>query len=145
VIERFLEGEELSVLALTDGEQVAILPPAQDHKRLGEGDSGPNTGGMGAYAPVALTTPTLLERVRREVLDPTLAEMRRRGTPYHGVLYAGLRLAPDGTPFVVEFNCRFGDPEAEAVLPSAEIRISTPSRGAYGARARPWSLPPAPR
>ena len=117
VIERFLEGEELSVLALTDGERVALLPPAQDHKRLGEGDTGPNTGGMGAYAPVGLTTPALLDRVRREVLEPTLGEMARRGTPYQGVLYAGLMVAPDGTPAVVEFNCRFGDPEAQVILP----------------------------
>ncbi|HXV90691.1 MAG TPA: phosphoribosylamine--glycine ligase [Gemmatimonadales bacterium] len=139
VVEHFLEGEELSVLALTDGEQAAILPPAQDHKRLGEGDTGPNTGGMGAYAPVALTTPALLERVRREVLDPTLAEMRRRGTPYQGVLYAGLMVAPDGTPFVVEFNCRFGDPEAEAVLPILPPGMTTElaaiARGAWRPRA----------
>ena len=117
VIEAFLEGEELSVLALTDGERVAILPPAQDHKRLGAGDTGPNTGGMGAYAPVSLTTPALLARVRHEVLDPTLREMARRGTPYQGVLYAGLMIAPDGAPAVVEFNCRFGDPETQAILP----------------------------
>jgi phosphoribosylamine--glycine ligase len=117
VIERFLEGEELSVLALTDGEQVALLPPAQDHKRLGEGDTGPNTGGMGAYAPVGLTTPGLLDRVRAEVLEPTLQEMTRRGTPYQGLLYAGLMIAPDGAPSVVEFNCRFGDPEAQVILP----------------------------
>ena len=139
VVERFLEGEELSVLALTDGEQVAILPPAQDHKRLGEGDSGPNTGGMGAYAPVALTTPALLDRVRREVLEPTLREMRQRGTPYRGVLYAGLMIAPDGAPSVVEFNCRFGDPEAEAVLPILPAGIATDlgaiARGEWRPRA----------
>ena len=139
VVEHFLEGEELSVLALTDGEQVAILPPAQDHKRLGEGDSGPNTGGMGAYAPVSLTTPALLERVQREVLDPTLAEMRRRGAPYRGVLYAGLMIAPDGAPSVVEFNCRFGDPEAEAVLPILPPGIAADldaiARGAWRPRA----------
>ncbi len=117
VVEEFLAGEELSVLALTDGERIAILPPAQDHKRLLEGDAGPNTGGMGAYCPVSLATETLLARVRREVLEPTLREMRARGTPYQGVLYAGLMLAPDGTPYVLEFNCRFGDPETQAVLP----------------------------
>jgi len=98
VIEQFLAGEELSVLALTDGERVAILPPAQDHKRLGEGDTGPNTGGMGAYCPVSLATPALLERVRREVLEPTLREMAVRRTPYAGVLYAGLMISADGTP-----------------------------------------------
>ena len=117
VIESFLQGEEISVLALTDGLEVELLPVAQDHKRLLEGDAGPNTGGMGAYSPVAIATPALLERVRREVLAPTLAEMRRRGTPFSGVLYAGLMIAPDGAPWVVEFNCRLGDPEAQVVLP----------------------------
>ena len=117
VIEDVLQGEELSVLALTDGEHIAILPPAQDHKRLGEGDRGPNTGGMGAYCPVGLATPALLQRVRRQVLEPTLAELARRGARYQGVLYAGLMVAPDGTPNVLEFNCRFGDPETQAILP----------------------------
>ena len=117
VVEEFLAGEELSVLALTDGERIVILPPVQDHKRLLEGDAGPNTGGMGAYCPVGLVTDALLERVRREVLEPTLQEMAARGTPYQGALYAGLMLVPNGTPYVLEFNCRFGDPEAQAVLP----------------------------
>ena len=117
VIEEFLDGEELSVLALTDGEQVVVLPPAQDHKRLNEGDAGPNTGGMGAYAPVSLATRALLGRVRREVLIPTLRAMARAGSPYSGVLYAGLMIRPDGTPAVIEFNCRFGDPETQAVVP----------------------------
>jgi phosphoribosylamine--glycine ligase len=117
VVESFLEGEELSVLALTDGEQLLILPGAQDHKRLGEGDTGPNTGGMGAYCPVSLATSALLERVRREVLVPTLAELARRGCRYSGVLYAGLMIGADGTPWVLEFNCRFGDPETQVLLP----------------------------
>jgi len=117
VVEEFLSGEELSVLALTDGEHLVILPPAQDHKRLGDGDTGPNTGGMGAYCPVALTTAPLLARVRSEVFEPVLREMAAQGAPYEGVLYAGLMLAPDGTPYVLEFNCRFGDPEAQAILP----------------------------
>src|SRR5256886_2444742 len=117
VVEQFLEGEELSVLALTDGERIVVLPAAQDHKRLGEGDAGPNTGGMGAYCPVGIATPALLERVRREVLEPTLRELAGRGARYSGVLYAGLMLADDGTPYVLEFNCRFGDPEAQALLP----------------------------
>ena len=117
IVEELLEGEELSVMALTDGEQIAILPPAQDHKRLLEGDAGPNTGGMGAYCPVSLTTPALLARVRREVLEPVLWEMRARDTVYEGVLYAGLMIAPDGTPKVLEFNCRLGDPEAQVILP----------------------------
>ncbi len=117
VVEDFLEGEELSVLALTDGERILILPPAQDHKRLGDGDTGPNTGGMGAYCPVSVATDELIERVRREVLAPTIRELAGRGTPYQGILYAGLMLAADGTPSVLEFNCRFGDPEAQAILP----------------------------
>jgi phosphoribosylamine--glycine ligase len=117
VIESFLPGEEISVLAITDGREVELLPVAQDHKRLLESDAGPNTGGMGAYSPVSLATPALLERVRAEVLLPTLLEMRRRGTPFSGVLYAGLMISPEGAPWVVEFNCRLGDPEAQVVLP----------------------------
>ena len=117
VVEAFLEGEEISVLAVTDGQAVELLPVSQDHKRLLEGDQGPNTGGMGAYSPVAVATPALLDRVRGEVLLPTLAEMRRRGTPYSGVLYAGLMVDRDGAPWVVEFNCRLGDPETQVVLP----------------------------
>ncbi len=117
VIESFLPGEEMSVFAITDGREVELFPVAQDHKRLLEGDAGPNTGGMGAYSPVSLATPALLDRVRTEVLAPTLAEMRRRGTPFSGVLYAGLMISPDGAPWVVEFNCRLGDPEAQVVLP----------------------------
>ena len=117
VIEAFLEGEEISLLALTDGTDVEFLPAAQDHKRLLEGDQGPNTGGMGAYSPVAIATPALLDRARREVYLPVLAELRRRGAPFSGVLYAGLMVDHAGTPWVVEFNCRLGDPEAQAVLP----------------------------
>ena len=118
LVEEFLEGEELSVLALTDGEQIVLLPPAQDHKRLGEGDTGPNTGGMGAYCPVGITTESLLARVRGEVFEPVLREMAAQGAPYEGVLYAGLMLTPAGIPSVLEFNCRFGDPETQAVLPA---------------------------
>lgn len=117
VIESYLVGEELSVFAITNGHDVRLLPAAQDHKRIGEGDTGPNTGGMGAYAPVSIATPALLERVERDVLRPTLRELERSGAPYRGVLYAGLMIHPDGTPNVVEFNCRFGDPEAQVVLP----------------------------
>jgi phosphoribosylamine--glycine ligase len=124
VIESFLEGEEISVLALTDGQDVELLPVSQDHKRLFEGERGPNTGGMGAYSPVALATPVLLERVKREVLFPTLEQMRRQATPFSGVLYAGLMIDGGGTPFVVEFNCRLGDPEAQAVLPLISAGLS---------------------
>lgn len=116
LIEEYLEGEELSVLAVTDGEHFAMLPPAQDHKRIGDGDTGPNTGGMGAYCPVSIATPELLRRVASEVIEPVIRALGAIGAPYTGVLYAGLMIRPDGTPAVVEFNCRFGDPEAQAIL-----------------------------
>jgi phosphoribosylamine--glycine ligase len=117
VVEEFMEGEELSLLAITNGEGIEFLPPAQDHKRLGEGDVGPNTGGMGAYSPVSLGSPALLERARREVLEPTLRQLAHEGAPYSGVLYAGLMVGGDGSLRVVEFNCRLGDPEAQVTLP----------------------------
>ena len=139
VIESFLQGEEISVLAITDGHEVELLPVAQDHKRLLEGDAGPNTGGMGAYSPVSLATPALLDRVRAEVLAPTLVEMRRRGTPFSGVLYAGLMISPDGTPWVVEFNCRLGDPEAQVVLPLVAGGL-TESLGSVAAGGPPLPL-----
>jgi len=124
VIEDFLEGEELSVLAVTNGRDLRLLPPAQDHKRLLDGDQGPNTGGMGAYSPVSIATPALLARVEREVLLPTLAELERIGAPFRGVLYAGLMISPSGVPNVIEFNCRLGDPETEAVLPLVESGLT---------------------
>jgi len=119
LIEEFMEGEELSVFAITDGERVVTLPAAQDHKRLLDGDLGPNTGGMGAYCPVSIVQrdPDLIRNAVDQIVRPTLAAMRARGTPFTGVLYAGLMLTSDG-PKVVEFNCRFGDPETQAVLPS---------------------------
>lgn len=117
VVESFLEGEEISVFGLTNGTEVEFLPAAQDHKRLLEGDQGPNTGGMGAYSPVALATPDLIERARREIYFPVLAELKKRGTPFSGVLYAGLMVDRTGAPSVVEFNCRLGDPETQVVLP----------------------------
>lgn len=116
VVEEFMEGEELSVFAICDGDNHLVLLPAQDHKRIGEGDTGPNTGGMGAYAPVTIATPALMDRIGREVLAPTLRAMRREGRPFRGFLYAGLMITATG-PRVVEFNCRFGDPEAQVVLP----------------------------
>src|SRR5947199_299612 len=137
VIEAFLKGEELSVLALTDGEQLLLLPAAQDHKRLGEGDTGPNTGGMGAYCPVSVATPGMLQRVRREVLEPAIRELAAQGAPFQGVLYAGLMLAGDGTLAVLEFNCRFGDPEAQAllpVLPGATRHVAGIAAGRWRAR-----------
>ncbi|UCG85319.1 MAG: phosphoribosylamine--glycine ligase [Gemmatimonadota bacterium] len=124
LVEEFLEGEELSVLALTDGERAMLLPPSQDHKRIGEGDTGPNTGGMGAYAPVSIAGPDLLGRVLNDVIRPVLRNMATDGTPYRGVLYAGLMIDSDGDPRVLEFNCRFGDPEAQVVLPLLETDLT---------------------
>jgi phosphoribosylamine--glycine ligase len=115
LLEERLEGEELSVMALCDGERYALLPPARDHKRVGDGDTGPNTGGMGAVCPAAALDGAALEEVGRKIMGPTLAEMKRRGIPFRGVLYAGLMLTQSG-PKVLEFNCRFGDPEAQVIL-----------------------------
>ena len=116
VVEEFMEGEELSVFAISDGTDYVLLEPAQDHKRAGEGDTGPNTGGMGAYAPVAFVDEPLLEEARERVLTPTLRALEGDGAPFRGLLYAGLMDTPTGLR-VVEFNCRFGDPETQAVLP----------------------------
>ncbi|HEY7061758.1 MAG TPA: phosphoribosylamine--glycine ligase [Chloroflexota bacterium] len=116
VIEECLQGRELSVLAFADGTTVVPMVPACDYKRVGDDDAGPNTGGMGAYAPPAMATPELMARVQREILEPTLAALAAEGRPYRGVLYAGLMLTADG-PKVLEFNCRFGDPETQVVLP----------------------------
>ena len=123
LVEEFMSGEELSVLAITDGQNVLPLVPAQDHKRLLDGDRGPNTGGMGAYAPVALATDTLMRDVVERIFLPTLAALAARNRPFSGLLYAGLMLTEDG-PKVVEFNCRFGDPETQAVLPIARLNGS---------------------
>jgi phosphoribosylamine--glycine ligase len=116
VVEEFLHGEELTVMAFTDGTTLRPMLPAQDHKRVGDGDSGPNTGGMGAYAPAPVGTPALCERVVRDILQPAIDAMGRLGCPFQGVLYAGLMVV-DGQPFVLEFNARMGDPETQVVLP----------------------------
>jgi phosphoribosylamine---glycine ligase len=116
VVEEFLEGEELSLLALCDGEVAVPLAPAQDFKRIGDGDTGPNTGGMGSYSPVPGVDEDRARAISAEVHQPVVDELRRRGTPFHGVLYAGLMLTPEG-PRVLEYNVRFGDPETQAVLP----------------------------
>jgi len=107
------------VLALVDGGRIALLPPAQDHKRAYDDDQGPNTGGMGAYSPAPVVTEDLAREVRERIFKPVIAELARRGITYRGVLYAGLMIGPDG-PKVLEFNCRFGDPETQAVLPRLE-------------------------
>ena len=116
LIEEFMEGEELSLFVITDSVRAIPLLAAQDHKRLLDGDFGPNTGGMGAYAPTSIATPELIRQVMREIIEPTLEAMRGEGCPFKGLLYAGLMLTPEG-PKVVEFNCRFGDPETEALMP----------------------------
>lgn len=116
LVEEFMDGEEISLFGITDGEHVVSLLAAQDHKRLLDADQGPNTGGMGAYAPVSIATGALVDDVMQRIMRPTLAALRRRGTPFTGLLYAGLMVTSDG-PKVVEFNCRFGDPEAQALLP----------------------------
>jgi phosphoribosylamine--glycine ligase len=116
VLEEFLEGEELSLLAICDGENVVPLAPAQDYKRIFDGDQGPNTGGMGSYSPVPGFGPAEVEEIVDSVHRPIVAAMGRRGIPFHGVLYAGLMIGADG-PKVLEFNARFGDPETQAVLP----------------------------
>ena len=117
VIEEYLTGAEVSVLAVTDGKTIRPLSPAQDHKRIGEGDTGKNTGGMGAYSPVPLVTDELMARIETEVLQPTLKTLNSQNIDYRGVLYAGLMVTPAGDPKVIEFNCRFGDPETQVVLP----------------------------
>jgi phosphoribosylamine--glycine ligase len=123
VIEECVTGEEVSVLALTDGLTVRPLLPAQDHKRIGEGDTGENTGGMGVYAPAPIVTPALMQRIEQEILQPTVDALRQRGIDYRGVLYAGLMITPQGDPMVLEFNCRFGDPETQAILPLLETPL----------------------
>jgi phosphoribosylamine--glycine ligase len=125
VIEECMNGEELSLFALTDGRNVLSMVPSQDHKRVGEGDTGPNTGGMGAYAPVSLVTPGFVAMVEEEILLPTLKAMEDEGAPFRGLLYAGLMLTREG-PKVVEFNCRFGDPETQVVLPLLEGSLLAP-------------------
>ncbi len=125
VIEEFLEGEEASFIVLADGRHALPCASSQDHKRLGDGDLGPNTGGMGAYSPAPVVTEAVHERVMREIIHPTLKGLAHDGTPYTGFLYAGLMIDKHGAPRVIEFNCRFGDPEAQAVL--ARLRSDLPS------------------
>ncbi|MBM2616746.1 phosphoribosylamine--glycine ligase [Actinoplanes sp. LDG1-06] len=130
VIEEYLSGPEVSLFVVTDGTTAVPLMPAQDFKRLADGDEGPNTGGMGAYAPLRWAPKDLVPRVLIETVEPTLAEMRRRGTPFAGLLYVGLALTPDG-PKVIEFNARFGDPETQVVL----ALLETPLGGLLNAAA----------
>jgi phosphoribosylamine---glycine ligase len=130
VIEQYLPGPEVSLFVVTDGTAAVPLMPAQDFKRLADGDEGPNTGGMGAYAPLPWAPANLVDQVLAETVEPTLAEMRKRGTPFSGLLYVGLALTPDG-PKVIEFNARFGDPETQVVL----ALLATPLAGLLNAAA----------
>ncbi len=116
VVEEFLEGEEVSFIVMAAGGHALPFATSQDHKRLQDRDAGPNTGGMGAYSPAPIVTPALHERILREVIAPTLRGLAAEGMPYTGFLYAGLMIAPDGTPNVLEFNCRFGDPETQPIM-----------------------------
>jgi phosphoribosylamine---glycine ligase len=125
VIEECLVGEEASILAITDGITIRPLLPAQDHKRIGAGDTGENTGGMGVYAPAPIVTPEILARVQTAVLEPAIAWLKDHDIPYCGVLYAGLMITPQGDIKVIEFNCRFGDPETQAILPLLETPLDT--------------------
>jgi len=116
VIEGFLEGEEASFIVMVDGEHVLPMATSQDHKRIGEGDTGPNTGGMGAYSPAPVVTDAVHDRVMEQVILPTVRGMAAEGHPYTGFLYAGLMIDGDGNPSVIEFNCRFGDPETQPIM-----------------------------
>ena len=141
VVEAYLDGPEVSLFAITDGTTVLPLLPAQDFKRVGDGDTGPNTGGMGAYAPLPWLPEGTVAQVQREVLQPVVDEMRRRGTPFTGLLYAGLAMTSTG-PQVIEFNCRFGDPETQVVLalletPLAQLLLAA-STGALSSSSLTW-------
>jgi phosphoribosylamine--glycine ligase len=138
VIEEFLEGEEVSVLAVVDGTNLVLLEPSQDHKRALDGDQGPNTGGMGAYSPVPMVTPRMMGQIRGKVFEPMVRGMAEQGTPFHGILNAGLMLTADG-PKVLEFNVRFGDPETQALLPRlksdlAELLLAAAQGNLQGVR-----------
>lgn len=139
VIEEFLAGEEVSVLAITDGEDLVTLPAVQDHKAIFEGDKGPNTGGMGAYAPAPVVNAKLLEVITKKILVPTIQGMKAEGRPYRGVLYAGLMITSGG-PKVLEFNCRFGDPEVQAILPLVETDLVELMMASIEGRVRDVSL-----
>ncbi len=138
VIEEVLEGEEVSVFALCDDSAISPLLPVQDHKRLLEGDRGPNTGGMGAYAPVLDVSPDILGRIIDEILEPTVWAMAQEGRPYRGVLFAGLMLTPEG-PQVLEFNVRLGDPEAQVLLPLLESELVDAADAVLSGRVERWA------
>lgn len=143
VIEEFLTGQEVSVLAVTDGNTIRPLIPSQDHKQIGEGDTGANTGGMGAYAPTPILNENLSKRVYEEILQPALTQLQKYNIDYVGVIYAGLMITPEGNPKVLEFNCRFGDPETQAVLsllktPLADVLLACTEKRLAGLPPLQW-------
>ncbi|GKT32010.1 Phosphoribosylglycinamide synthetase like protein, partial [Aduncisulcus paluster] len=123
IVEEYLDGYELSIFAICDGENYVVLPAAQDHKRIGDGDTGPNTGGMGAYAPTPLVNDDIYSKVEENVIKPTLAGMKNEGAPFEGVLFIGVMVV-DGEPIILEYNVRFGDPECEILMPLLENPVS---------------------
>ena len=129
VVEEFLEGEEASFIVITDGTNILPLASSQDHKARDEGDTGPNTGGMGAYSPAPVVTPEIQRRILDEVIRPTLEGLRAEGITYTGFLYAGLMIMADGTPKVIEFNCRMGDPETQPIMARLAVRPGVDLRG----------------
>jgi phosphoribosylamine--glycine ligase len=145
VIEEFLPGEEASFIVMASGLQVVPFATSQDHKRRDDGDRGPNTGGMGAYSPAPVITPALHARVMREVIEPTLRGLATEGTPYLGFLYAGLMIAPDGTPNVLEFNCRFGDPETQPIMARLQSDLTELCEAALDQRLQGMTLQWDPR
>ena len=134
VVEEFLRGEEASFIVIAADQQVVPLATSQDHKRRDDADRGPNTGGMGAYSPATIVTPAVHDRIMREVIGPTLRGLRQDGNPYTGFLYAGLMIAPDGTPNVIEFNCRLGDPETQPILMRMQSDLIDPCEAALDGR-----------
>jgi phosphoribosylamine--glycine ligase len=124
VVEEFLEGEEASFIVMADGKNILPFASSQDHKRRDDGDHGPNTGGMGAYSPAPVVTPAMHARIMKQVIEPTIRGLEKDGMPYTGFLYAGIMVAPDGTPNVIEFNCRFGDPEAQPIMMRLESDLT---------------------
>jgi phosphoribosylamine--glycine ligase len=134
VVEEFLPGEEASFIVMADGEHILPLASSQDHKRLQDGDAGPNTGGMGAYSPAPVVTPAQHQRIMREVIEPAVRGLCADGMPYTGFLYAGIMVAPDGTPNVLEFNCRLGDPETQPLLMRLESDLTALCEAALAGR-----------
>ena len=143
VVEEFMQGEEASVFVLCDGVRYVLLPSAQDHKRLRDGDQGPNTGGMGAYSPASCVTPAILASVCQNIVEPVLKAMEQEGCPYRGILFVGLMLTKTG-PKVVEFNCRLGDPETQCILPILEADLVDLCQAALAGRLGDIHVP-APR